>query len=195
MKKIMLGFYLLLCTSLASAAVINFDDLSGNSADAIADGYQGFNWSVLGSVNGSEYPATGFEAGVTSGSNAAYNWNGFDVSILLAAEGSFDFIGAFFTAAWYGDYFHEISFEGWLNGVLVYSLDSAIALASNSPTWIQLDWAGIDQLNIYSSLAGLDYWAMDDFTVAINTANVPETSSLVLMLMGLIGVCALRRTH
>lgn len=193
MKKIMLGFYLLLCTSLASAAVIDFDDLSGNPFDAIADGYQGFNWTTLGSSSNSEFPGSGYEAGVVSGSNAAFNFFASDVSISLASEGSFDFIGAFFTAAWFGGYFHEISFEGWLDGVLVYSLDSAIALANDSPTWIQLDWSGIDQLNIYSNLAGWDHWAMDDFTVTVNAASVPESSGLVLMLMGLIGVSLLRR--
>lgn len=193
MKKIILGIYLLLCTSLASAAVIDFDDLSGDPSNPITDGYQGFNWTTLGSIASSEFPNSGFEAGVVSGSNTAFNFFASDVSIFLASEGSFDFIGAFFTAAWIGDYFHEISFEGWLDGVLVYSLDSAIALANDSPTWIQLDWAGIDQLNIYSNLAGWDHWAMDDFTVTVNAASVPEPSGLVLMLMGLIGVSLLRR--
>lgn len=193
MKRIMLGFYLLLCSSLASAAVIDFDDLSGNTFDTIADGYQGFNWTTLGSVNGSEFPGSGYEAGVVSGNNAAFNFFASDVSISLAAEGSFDFIGAFFTAAWIGDYYHEISFEGWLDGALVYSLDSAIALADDAPTWIQLDWAGIDQLNIYSNLAGWDQWVMDDFTVNINSASVPESSGLALMLMGLLGMSLLRR--
>lgn len=195
MKKIMLGLYLLLCTSLASAAVINFDDLSGNPSEAIPDGYQGFNWTTLGSIASSEFPGSGFEAGVVSGNNAAFNFFASDVSISLASAGSFDFIGAFFTAAWIGDYFHEVSFEGWLDGVLVYSLDSAIALANDSPTWIQLDWIGIDQLNIYSNLAGWDQWVMDDFTVTVNAANVPESSGLVLMLMGLIGMCVLRRIN
>ena len=193
MKKIILGCYLLLCTSLASAAVINFDDLSGNPAETITDGYQGFNWTTLGSINSSEYPGSGFEAGVVSGNNSAYNMYGLDANVSLATGGSFDFIGAFFTAAWVGDYYHEISFEGWLDGVLVYSVDSAIALANDSPTWIQLDWRGIDQLTIYSNLAGWDQWVMDDFTVTINAANVPESSGLMLMLMGLIGVSILRR--
>jgi hypothetical protein len=192
MKKIMLGFYLLLCSSLASAAVIGFDDLSGNSA-AIADGYQGFNWTTLGSIASDVYPGSGYEAGVVSGNNTAFNFFAEDVSISLASEGSFDFIGAFFTAAWVGDYYHEISFEGWLDGVLVYSLDSAIALADDTPTWIQLDWAGIDQLNIYSNLAGWDFWAMDDFTININSTSVPESSGVVLMLMGLLGMSLLRR--
>ena len=184
---------LLLSSSFATAAVIDFDDLSGNPTDVIADGYQGFNWTILGSANSGEYPASGFEAGVVSGNNAAFNWYGLDASVTLAGEGSFDFIGAFFTAAWIGDYFHELVFEGLLDGVLVYSSDSSVALASDSPTWIQLDWTGIDQLNIYSNLAGWDQWVMDDFTVNINSASVPESSSLVLLLMGLVGMGLLRR--
>lgn len=193
MKKIICSLFLLLSSSFACAAVIDFDDLSGNTVESIADGYQGFNWVTLASVNKNNYLGTGYAAGTVSGNNAVFNQFGNSISISLASDGSFDFIGAFFTSAWVSDYFHEISFEGWLGGAVIYSLDSAQAITSDTPTWIQLDWAGIDQLTIYSNLDGWSQWVMDDFTVSINNASVPESSSLVLLLMGLIGVSLLRR--
>ena len=192
MKKIIAGFCLSFFASFSSATVINFDDLSGDPYESLSDGYQGFNWLTLASINKNDYPDTGYAAGTVSGNNAAFNQYAADVSISLSSVGTVDFIGAFFTAAWIGDYFHEISFEGFLDGVSIYSLDSAIALANDSPLWIQLNWTGIDQLNIYSNLAGWDQWVMDDFTVAINSTSVPEPSAFVLVLMGVLGIGVLR---
>lgn len=199
MKSVLLKFFsctllLSLFASFSFAGVIHFDDLSGDPTEQIAAGYQGFNWDLIASNEGSNNPVSGFEAGVVSGANAAYNMYALDSVISLAGDGSFDFMGAFFTAAWYG-IAHELSFEGWLDGALIFTIDDAFAITSDSPTWIQLDWAGIDQLNIYSNYAGWDHWVMDDFTATINSASVPESSGLVLMLMGLIGVSLLRRRH
>lgn len=191
-KKFSCVLLLGLLTPFAFAGVINFDDLSGDPAEQIADGYEGFNWNAIGSVSSDDYPASGFEAGVTSGNNAAYNFDGAWSSIDLSGAGTFDFIGAFFTA---GFAEQEISFEGWLDGVLVYSTADSAVISTTAPLWVQLDWAGIDQLLVFTSYAdvGLGYWAMDDFTVAVNSAAVPESSGLVLMLMGLLGVTLLRR--
>lgn len=180
--------------SFSFAGVINFDDLSGDPTEQIAAGYEGFNWDLIASIEGASVPVSGFEAGVVSGANAAYNMYALDSVISLAGDESFDFTGAFFTVAWYG-IAHELSFEGWLDGVLIYTIDDAFAIASDAPTWIQLNWVGIDQLNIYSNYAGWDHWVMDDFTATINSASVPESSGLILMLMGLIGVSLLRRRH
>jgi len=71
-----------------------------------------------------------------------------------------------------------------------------VACSKQSPSpAASTDWAGIDQLMIYNSLADWGVsWAMDDFTVDIHpAASVPEASGLVLMLMGLLGVGVLRR--
>jgi hypothetical protein len=194
LKNFSCALLLSLFASFSFAGVINFDELSGDPEVQIADGYQGFNWNIIGSVSKDAQPVSGFEAGVVSNNNAAYNLLGAWSSIDLAVVGTFDFIGAFFTAGWVEQ---EISFEGWLDGALVYSTADSVVISDSVPQWVQLDWAGIDQLFIFTSYAdvGLGHWVMDDFTVTINSASVPESSGLVLMLMGLIGVTLLRRQN
>ncbi len=191
-KTIIASLVLVFMAQSASAAVIDFDDLGDESFAQISDGYAGFNWNVIGALAGDDYPGTGLDAAVVSGSNLAFNAYGAWSSIDLAGAGSFDFIGA-----WFGSYFfeQELAFEGWLDGVLVYATQDSFVITPNGPNWIQLDWAGIDQLLIYNSLADWGVsWGMDDFTVEIHRpASVPEASGLVLLLMGALGVGMLRR--
>ncbi len=191
--KVFIGSVLLMfAAQFASAAVIDFDDLGDESFAQIGDGYGGFNWNVIGALSGSDYPGTGLDSAVVSGTNVAFNAFGAWSSIDLAGAGSFDFIGA-----WFGSYLfeQELAFEGWLDGVLVYSTLDIFVITPESASWIQLDWTGIDQLMIYNSLADWGVsWAMDDFTVEVHSAaSVPEASGLVLILMGLLGVGLLRR--
>lgn len=191
-KIIITSLLLVFMTQSASAVVIDFDDLGDESFAQIGDGYGGFNWNVIGALSGSDYPGTGLDTAVVSGTNVAFNAFGAWSSIDLAGAGSFDFIGA-----WFGSYLfeQELAFEGWLDGVLVYSTLDTFVITPDSASWIQLDWAGIDQLMIYNSLADWGVsWAMDDFTVNIHSAaSVPEASGLALMLLGLMGVSVLRR--
>lgn len=191
-KTIITSLLLVLMAQSASAAVIDFDDLGDESFAQISDGYAGFNWNVIGALAGGDSPGTGLDAAVVSGSNIAFNAYGAWSSIDLAGAGTFDFIGA-----WFGSYFfeQELAFEGWLDGVLVYSSQDSFQVSPNGPTWVQLDWAGIDQLFIYNSLADWGVsWGMDDFTVEIHRpAHVPEASALVLLLLGGLGVGLLRR--
>lgn len=191
MKALLSGMLLMLMAQFTCATVVEFDDLASDPHAQIADGYAGFNWNIIGAVAGADYPGTGFETGVISGSIVAFNWYGAWSSIDLASSGTFDFIGAFFSSAWVEQ---ELAFEGWLDGVLVYSSDS-YAITTDAPNWIQLDWAGIDQLMIYNSLADWGAnWAMDDFTVELHSAaTVPESSSLMLLMVGLMGITLLRR--
>ena len=47
MKAIAFSLMLLLASAGASASVLGFDDLSGDETAAIANGYQGFDWSGI----------------------------------------------------------------------------------------------------------------------------------------------------
>lgn len=169
MKSIIFSL-LLLASAGAPAAVVNFDDLPGDETAAIANGYQGFNWDNMGAIRADAYPGSGYEAGVVSAGNAAFNRDGATVAISRA--GGFDFAGAFFTSAWLEQ---ELSFEGWFGGQLRYATSVAHVIDTTTPLWIGLGWGGIDTLVIYNSTG--TQWVMDEFTV-------PEPGSL-----GLFGAC------
>jgi hypothetical protein len=180
MKTTIIGLALLAAWTLANAAVVHFDDLSGDESLPIDAGYAGFNWDNMGTIRADAYPGSGFEAGVVSPANAAYNWFGQPATISKADGNAWAFTGAYFTSAWIDQ---EISLEGWRNGQLLLT-SGAFTLDATAPRWVQLDWAGIDTLVIYNSSPTA--WAMDEFTV-------PEPGSLALMGVSLAGLVTARR--
>jgi hypothetical protein len=179
LSKVAASATLAACT-LANAAVVHFDDLSGDETQLIDAGYAGFDWDNMGTVRADAYPGSGFEAGTVSPSNTAFNRYGATATISTASGNAFEYTGAYFTSAWIEQ---EISFEGWRNGQLRFASD-AYSLDTTTPRWIQLDWAGIDTLVVYNSSP--TQWAMDEFTV-------PEPGSLALMGTSLAGLMFARR--
>ncbi|MFS2027410.1 PEP-CTERM sorting domain-containing protein [Massilia sp. CT11-137] len=180
MKKTIIGLLATMACALAHATVIHFDDLPGDESLPIDAGYAGFNWDNMGTIRADAYPGSGFEAGVVSPANVAYNWFGQPATISKADGNAWAFTGAYFTSAWIDQ---EISFEGWRNGQLLVT-SGAFTLDTTAPRWVELDWAGIDTLVIYNSSPTA--WAMDEFTV-------PEPGSLALMGTSLLALMAGRR--
>lgn len=193
MKTKFLALLLCFFSAQTFATVVNFDDLTNG---AIADGYAGFNWSNgaanIGAVSETTHPGSGYANGTVSHKNTAFNFDGASgVAIEWVGEwagaGSFNFMGAFFTSAWFDQ---EIAFEGYKAGNLVYASDS-YAINTQSPEWINLDWADIDSLYIYNTSW---QWAMDDFTFTSNQANVPEPAPFVLLMLGVLALVAKRKS-
>ncbi|MBQ5940212.1 MULTISPECIES: PEP-CTERM sorting domain-containing protein [unclassified Massilia] len=179
MKNTILSLALLLASFGASAGVIGFDDLPGDETQAVANGYQGFDWDNVGVIRADAYPGSGYETGTVSFANTAFNRDGAPAAISRA--GGFNFVGAYFTSAWLEQ---EISFEGWRNGQLLFTTDVSYVIDTLAPQWVQLGWNGIDTLVIYNSSP--TPWAMDDFTV-------PEPASLALFGAALAGLLVSRR--
>jgi hypothetical protein len=178
MKQLILSLMMALSCASASAGVIGFDDLPGDES-LVANGYQGFNWDNIATLAASALPGSGYEAGTVSGANSAFNYNGGTATISKA--GTFDFVGAFFTSAWFDQ---ELAFEGLRDGQLVYSTDVSFLIDTTTPQWVQLGWNNIDTLVIYNS-SGTP-WAMDNFTV-------PEPGSVALIGLSLAGLLLARR--
>jgi len=183
MKKTVFALVLALCSTFACAGVVGFDDLPGDEGAAVANGYGGFDWTNLGVVSAEAYPGSGYANGAVSYANVAYNLDG--ATVTISKSGGFDFIGAFFTSAWYDQ---ELSLEGSRDGQIVYASDVSWVIDTLTPQWIELGWLGIDTLTIHNSSG--TQWAMDDFTVA---AEVPEPGTLALFGIAAAGGMALRR--
>ena len=167
----------------ASATTLDFDDLSGDPSQAITAGYGGFDWHTLATITADAWPGSGYAQGVVSGPNAAYNWDGGAVSIRWTGAGAIDFGGAFFTAAWQEQ---ELVFEGWRDGALLYATPESLVITTEAPLWVQLDWAGIDELRIYNSA---NHWAMDDFSFSASAVPEPASAGLLLAGLGLLACC------
>ncbi len=180
--------------SAAHATVINFDDL-GNLAP-IANGYQGLNWNNIYSVDGVDYGASGYQNGVVSPKNVAYNAYGDPGSISVAA-GTFTFNGADFTAAWMNGL--QLTLTGLAGGSTLYS--TVLTLDTSGPLHFTTNWSGIDTLT-FSTAGGTrgpydgggEHFAMDNLT--INAAGgVPEPATWAMMIagFGLAGATLRRR--
>ena len=191
MKHTILSFLLAACcvsahADVISSNVIGFDDLASSETAVIADGYAGFNWTGAGVIGADAYPDSGFANGVVSAANVAFNHAGGTVTISNAT--GFDFIGAFFTSAWYEQ---ELSFEGSRAGQLLFATDVSYGIDTFAPQWIELGWRGIDTLTIYNSSG--TQWAMDAFTASAMAANtVPEPGTLALCGIAAAGWLAAR---
>lgn len=194
-KKILLPVLLSLgFAASTNAAVITFDDLPETDAGIIENGYAGFDWSWFGYANKSVLPGSGYETGVVSGDYAAYN----DFAATSSLSGSlFDFNGAYLTGAWNDGL--NIEVKGFSGGTELYS--TTVVVNTSNAQWFDFNFFGIDSLS-FRSFGGEknallegegEHFVMDNFTIN-ESASVPESSSIALLLMGMAGLLLGRRT-
>jgi len=174
--------------TVASATVLNFDDITQGSWDTISDGYGGFNWT------NSEAVVEGYAGYYTE--SAVSDFYAFDNASGLTATvvsqfGTFDFLGAWFSpanAAQPGTIIVEAFAGGSSQGT-----QSIILTDSATPVWVDFGpaFTGIDELVFTPTTGGHPaYWAMDDFTY---TSSVPVPAAVWLLGSGLLGLVGYRR--
>jgi hypothetical protein len=180
------------------AAVITFDDLPATELDTIPDGYHGFNWGASPMVNVNYFhkdllPNTGFENGVVSGDYAAFN---FLATTSTITGNQFDFNGAYLTAGWNDGLNIEVT--GFLNNALLFT--QTVVVNTSAAQWFDFNFMGINSLSLRAwggtsidGTEGNDFFIMDNFTINEPTA-VPESSSLILLLLGLGWILVGRKT-
>ena len=172
---LMVGVLLLLVrTPRAGAGVATFDDVTTGELATIPDGYHGFDWDSFGALAGArQHPGSGYENGAVSGEYVAFNQY---AEVATASDGTFDFSGAYLTAAWNNGL--SIQVDGYMAGSPTRT--RTVVVDTTGPTWFQFDFLGIDELKFASSggiNAGLGgsgkHFAMDNFTYSGATPPPP----------------------
>ena len=165
--------------AVVNAEVVKFDDLP-SSGGIIPNGYKGFAWVNFYYLDGINYPGnpSGYENGVVSRNNVAYNGYG---QPAISAGDTFDFISAYFTAAWNDDLnIHVSCYKGQ---EFVDAKDFVVS--TDGPTLVQFNWSNIDILNFYSwggthhegYVGAGTHFAMDNF----NFVPVPEPAAFAML--------------
>jgi len=168
----------------ANATVINFDDITTSSQQAISANYAGMNWGSSWYVESSSTSGNGS----VSGDYAAFNGFG-QLTMNLSNGLDFDFTGAYFTSWGSNGTFQSysatsITVEGYNNNALVGSV--SMNLSAGQYDWFQTDLLAVDEVRFISSSSS-QWWLMDDLTINEST-SVPEPTTLALLVLGLASV-------
>jgi len=128
-------------------SLVTFDDLTQTASGlAVPANYASLNWSNFFYLDGVNYAGnpSGFQAGVVSSNNVAYNVSANPASIL---GGLFDLNSAYLTAGWNDNL--EVEAKGYIGGVQSY--DQTYTLSATTRTLIQFNYLGVDQVDFVSS--------------------------------------------
>jgi hypothetical protein len=173
-------------TFAANPVILTFDDLPGPGTfgSAVPSGYGGFQWYNFNYLDGMDFTASGYQNGVLSANNVAFNGSGNPAE--LSSSGPFDLNSAWLTAAWNDGL--QLEVQGFAGGTLLY--DQTYTLNAAAPTLLAFNYLGVDEVS-FSSSGGINHgydgsgtqFVMDNLTV-----SVPEPSTIGLVIFSAAGV-------
>ena len=177
------------------AQLITFDDLPDTTSAAIPNGYNGLTWHSFHTLDPvltyGSHP-NGYQAGLVSPDNVAYDSGGSSASITSALP--FDFTSAYLTAAWNDNL--QVEVMGYVGTSLTY--DSTYTLSATAPTRINFNYLGVDEV-YFNPDGGTPHpgyngtgeqFAMDNLTLA-----VPEPFPGTLVMSGATLLLYLKRSR
>lgn len=141
LSRVLITTVCLAMASSATAQVLDFEDLypGYETYTAIPSNYQGLSWNPYSwYITKYAIPGTGYEYG-TIGRVSLFTAYAYDISV---SYGSFDFYGAYITAAW--DTTEDVVVQGWQAGTLVYS--ETITTGNDQAYWFDFNFTDIDTL-------------------------------------------------
>lgn len=137
----------------STAVRVDFDDQQRSYIEKLPNGYAGLSWDYLLAVDNQFYEGPGYVNGLTSGANVAYNSSGHPVTIRAdGADGRFDFVGAFFAAAWPEAEGETLIVTAWRD--LQEVARDTITLSHLTPLYFQADYQDISRLELRTE----HYW-------------------------------------
>jgi hypothetical protein len=177
-----------------AATTITFDDLSDNGlGTAIANGYQGLNWTNWFVLNTPAFTPlvgpNGAAAGTITPPNIAFNGFG---DLAIFSDNVFTLNSADFTAFWRDSL--QVTVVGKLNGITTNSI--IFGVSATAPTLEIFNWAGINEVDV-SATGGIHHagYLGDGTEVAMDnlTITAPEPSTLAIFAAALAGLGLARR--
>ena len=173
--KISAALAIALAAPFASATVLTFDDLTGQSV--MVNGYGGFDWTGWSHYDWAQSPFN-----PSSGSTRLYNDNN---NASISSASAFTLEGAYFSGQ------AAVSFNMYLGNSLVAS--SGWLTTTSTPTFLSSSYNGlIDKIVVNSNQP--NFFTLDDLTVnSVSAVPEPETYAMLLAGLGVMGAVARRR--
>lgn len=186
--------------SSAQAQLATFDDLVGcvpgnTGGSAIANGYQGFNWTNFFVADGPNTAVAQGGPGYATGTvtQRCIALNGFGAASELSSNVDFLFNGGFFTSAFSNSLSVSIrAFDAGNTEIFSQLLN----LNTAGPQLLNVAWGGVRRVSFASGDgAPGSQFVFDNFRFnnTVDPRIVPEPSTYAMMVVGLIGVAGAAR--
>ena len=179
MTKSILVAALVAVSAYANAELIGFDDINTSLGPVgISDGYAGLNWLNFDALDGTDYPVqNGYYYGTISPTNVAFDPPGNVCD--FNSDAPFTLESLYITSAWGPQ---NCSILGYGPAGLLYSLDP---LLGSSPTFFNLHWTGVTQVNfVPEGTSNSTQIAIDNVDVTLATPEPVTVGPFAIMICG-----------